>query len=126
MKKAFFLVLVVIASASFYAYYLYNKPSIDVQKATAELYFEAKDLTKNPKIVQPHIDKIIEVKGVISEIEDSDESSIVILNGGIKCELLAKKNIQKGQTVSIKGIYTGFDEMFNEISLKKCHLVIKK
>ena len=69
---------------------------------------------------------MVEISGTITDIEHSSEQTIIILNKGIKFGLPANTlNITKGEQVEIKGVFSGFDEMFNEISFAKCYLIKK-
>jgi len=111
-----------------YGVYLYNKPHKDIANAEAEMSFESKDLiaqfnSDKDATSTKLIDKVIEVSGMVTTIEESTESIIVILDNGIKCEFSAEtKGIAKGQTIKAKGVYSGFDEMFNEITLIRCFI----
>lgn len=126
MKKVIISALLLILCGAVYGVYLYNKPSLDVQSVKADLLFNAAELIAENKLQDADIGKVIEISGTISVIEKSEESTIVILNDGIKCEILNAQNIEVGQFLTIKGIYSGFDEMFNEISLKKCYVITSK
>lgn len=128
-KKILIIIGVLLISAASYAVYLYNKPHKNVLKTKAELTISSKELIRKfskseNQISTTLIDKIIEISGTITDIEESAESIIVILDQGIKCEFDKEtKGMTKGQSIKVKGIYSGFDEMFNEISLRRCYLI---
>ena len=107
-------------------YYMYNKPAAEVKNEEAFMVISANELvekfnTDPNTMTSKLLDKIIEVTGKVSIIEDNNGSQIIILGNGVKCEV-ADLNIslKKDQLVTIKGIYSGFDDMFNELSLTRC------
>ena len=70
------------------------------------------------------LDKIVQITGVITLVESNNESKIIILDNAIKCELNnLEVSLNKGAQVTVKGLYTGYDDMFNELSLVKCHII---
>ncbi len=130
MKKKVFILLIgsLFISGSFYGYYLYNKPHKDIQNSQANLYTAADELiaqfVDNKKEISDQlINKVIEITGIVTTVEKTPKNIVVVMNQGIKFEL-DKENteIANGQTIKIKGVYSGFDEMFNEITLVRCYL----
>ncbi|PHS07560.1 MAG: hypothetical protein COA88_08535 [Kordia sp.] len=129
MKKKILLIIPgIVLVAVLYATYLYNKPHKNILDSDADISYIANTLINNfntNKITSDDlVTKIIEVSGKVTLIEKSNKSIIVILNDGVKCELKnTNNNIKTGSHITIKGMYSGFDEMFNEISLTRCHLI---
>ena len=121
--------LVAIVCSIGYGFYLYNKPAKKISEENPELVISAKELINDfsnnaEKLTVEYVGKVIEVKGEISMIESGNESKIVILENGIKCEFNnLDLNLNKGQEITVKGLFTGYDDMFNELSLAKCHIV---
>ncbi len=131
MKKILILVVVALLSATGYGYYLFQKPSKDI--ATTKPYLS----TIAPQLIAKFgsgqtsssselLSKVIQVSGKVTDIEKGKESIIIVLNEGIKCEIILDKNppFVKGDYLTVKGIFSGFDDMFNEISLTKCYIVL--
>lgn len=132
MKKSKLILLIVfilgIGSVG-YGFYMYNKPSIKISEETPEVVISAKNLINDfssnaeSKNIE-FLDKIIQISGVITLVESNSLSKIVILENGIKCEFSnLDLNLEKGSEVTIKGLYTGYDDMFNELSLIKCNII---
>ncbi len=128
-NKIFLLIGALFFSIATYCMYLYNKPHQEVLKIEPELYTTAHGLIekngKTPEMLLALLDEVIEVSGEITMVEKGDENIIVILDNGIKCELEKQQygQITEGEKVKIKGIYSGVDELFNEISFKRCYLI---
>ena len=128
-KKTFLFIGILVLFAVSYGGYLYNKPHKNIAETAPELTITAQELIQDfnedqTQISTELINKVIKVEGIITTIEKTNESIIVILDEGIKCELNNKSQIlEKGQKITVKGVYSGFDEMFNEISLIRCHLI---
>jgi len=122
-KKIILGILVVGIVGAFVAYKIYNKPHLDITEASADITISANNLmqdfssdenTANTK----YLDKIIQVKGVISETKIENEIGIITLKtndnfGSILCHLskeATKKinTLKEGQTITVKGICTGY------------------
>ena len=130
MKNKFFILataLVIMIGA--YGFFQYNKPHKNISEVESELVIEANELISRfdeSKDIASNslLNKVVEISGTITDIEHSSQQTIIILNKGVKCGLPANTlNIAKGELVKIKGVFSGFDEMFNEISFSKCYLI---
>jgi len=134
-KKVIFSVGIVMLCVAAYAFYLYNKPHTSVADVAPaitigapELYaaFEQNEANANKQF----IDKVILVKGTVSDVSRTDSTLTVLLEsnniaGGISCNILAKNTradrIKKGEAVSIKGRCTGYlaDVMLADCAIDK-------
>jgi len=121
-------VLILIVAA--YGFYLFNKPSEHIVASKSELTITSKDLIKKfesqPNLIKEHLNKVIEVNGVITLIEKGTVNTSLVIDNGIKCELSndqITKEIITGKQATVKGVFNGVDEMFNEIILAKCRLI---
>ena len=130
LKKIIVTVVIIVISIAVYGLYLYNKPAENVVVSNAEMFTTSNELVtkfdNNPSLSTTLLNKVIEVKGIITLVEKGELSSIIVLDENIKCELSnyqLKKTLETGDQVTIKGIYNGIDEMFNEIILSKCQLL---
>ncbi|WP_298496640.1 hypothetical protein [uncultured Algibacter sp.] len=130
MKRAIITLSVVIIATLCYARYQYNKPKQDVLSTNSDYSFSAIELiekfNQDENVSTVFFDKIITVSGKISLIEKGTNTSILILNDGIKCEIDnsdPQQNLTEGMNIIIKGIFSGYDDMFNEIALVKCVII---
>lgn len=130
-KKIFILAAALAVMIGSYGFFQYNKPHKNIAEAQSELVIGANELiskfNENKEIASNDLlNKVVEISGTITDIEHSSEQTIIILNKGIKFGLPANTlDITKGEQVEIKGVFSGFDEMFNEISFAKCYLIKK-
>ena len=130
-KKIFILAAALAVMIGSYGFFQYNKPHKNIAETQSELVIGANELiskfNENKEIASNDLlNKVVEISGTITDIEHSSEQTIIILNKGIKFGLPANTlNITKGEQVEIKGVFSGFDEMFNEISFAKCYLIKK-
>jgi hypothetical protein len=111
-----------------FAFYLYNKPHHDTSAIKAEFSFDARDLYteyqgNETAADKKLVDKVIEVKGTVSDMRQNDSTAEIQLNTGdpqatISCSFLlaGHKKISlplKGLSIKIKGKCTGFLEDVN-------------
>lgn len=102
------------------SYYLFQKPRADVASVKAahsvtgeEIY---RDFVSNEAVAnQKYTGKVIEVKGVVSDVQLSDGTATVLLTagndmGGINCSFQNNDvpSSVKGQEIKVKGRCTGF------------------
>lgn len=133
-------------------YYMFNMPHRDVQKASTDYAVNASEIVSeylsNPGAAnEKYLDsegesKILEIKGIISKIEEDFENNKVILlksetdKAGVSCTLLPDQvdqisNLNLGDEISIKGVIragAAFDEdlnMFENVIVEKSSLVSK-
>ncbi|TMM28998.1 hypothetical protein FDT66_11465 [Polaribacter aestuariivivens] len=122
-KKIILSILILAVLGSIIAYKIYNKPHINVADENADITisastiladFSSDETTANKK----YLEKIIQVKGQVSDVSLSNGKGIVTLQtdddfGSVICHLTDKEStkiseISKGQELIIKGICTGF------------------
>ncbi|HTB51519.1 MAG TPA: hypothetical protein VK718_02000 [Ferruginibacter sp.] len=133
-KAIFFIVAIVVACvAARFGFYLYNKPRESALSQNASNSIIADSLyqqyQQNEHAADSmYIGKIIEVKGVLAEIDHNGATDILLLSpqktgGGISCQMFSH---DKGTTISypaigsnitIKGKCTGF---LMDVSLVDC------
>ena len=119
MRKLTVIIFFVIVLGAFVGYQYYNKPHRSVEDAeyvetdAVSLFnsFESDELNGNQK----YLDKVVMVKGVVSEIlSNQDGKTVILLNTGdpifgISCTMSeAAGNVKAGMNVTIKGICTGY------------------
>jgi hypothetical protein len=109
--------------------YLYNKPG---RSAASEkgIMVSAEELArafeKDEKAANKiYLDKTLDVKGVISEINSNQQGkTVIVLQGtdmaGVQCTLLQTKDgLKKNDSIHLKGICTGF---LTDVVIDRCVL----
>ena len=116
------------------AWRLYNKPHMgvanietDMRMSAADLYndFQRDETLANKK----YLNKVIEVSGNVSEIQNVNGSQIILLSstgdmGGVSCQLTNDENnkkltIKKSTTITVKGKCSGY---LMDVNLVDCVL----
>ena len=133
-KKLLIAILSIVIIVVFVGYKMYNKPHVNVADTKSDISLTANkiindfssDETAANKV---YLDKIIEISGTVSELNTEKEKGIITLKtnndfGNILCHLSkdATKKISSlkiGQTVSIKGVCTGY---LMDVILVKCEI----
>lgn len=127
-KKYFLAIIVVVAASCLaYAYYIWNEPARDVsnEKAltiTATALFDS--FTSNEQSANAqYLNKAIEVTGIVTNVKKNQAGeTVVYLQSddpvfGVNCTFKEYPGtIQKGNTITFKGICTGYlsDVILNE------------
>ena len=135
IKKIIILVLIFGIIGAVVAYKMYNKEHVNVAKTKSDISLSAdeilNDFSSDESIANTkYLEKIIEVKGDISEIKTEKEKGIITLKtnddfGSVLCHL-SKESTQKinslkvGQEIYLKGICTGF---LMDVILVKCEII---
>ncbi|MGK0326494.1 MAG: hypothetical protein ACJA2M_000523 [Polaribacter sp.] len=133
IKKIIIGILVLGIIGVFIAYKMYNKPHVNVEEASADISITAdkilNDFSSDENSANlKYLDKIIEVKGVVSEI--NIEKGIITIEtnddfGSVLCHLSEEASrkisgLQEGQIIVVKGICTGF---LMDVILVKCEFI---
>lgn len=133
IKKIIIGILVLGIIGAFIAYKMYNKPHVNVEEASADISITAdkilNDFSSDENLANlKYLDKIIEVKGVVSEI--NIEKGIITIEtnddfGSVLCHLSEEASrkisgLQEGQIIVVKGICTGF---LMDVILVKCEFI---
>jgi tRNA_anti-like len=122
--------------AGLWAYKEYNRKPADIKSEKADLSITAVELlqryNKNSAAADSaFVDKIVEVSGSIKQIEQTSDSSATIylgvasLENNVSCLLQASetakaKNFKQGDSVSLRGVCTGF---LMDVELNRCVVV---
>lgn len=140
MKRIAFLgAIILLLIIGVTAYYQYNQPRKDVSVQHTDIAIEATQLYQQyseheREANTKYLDKVIEVKGSISEVQNNSGRIVLLMNagdgmGGINCSmregdntLVTQQNL-RGKTVTIKGKCTGF---LMDVNLVDCVLVETK
>lgn len=119
--------------------YVYNKPHRNYETAVADYSVSCEELftSYNSSVSEAETKyngKVLEINGVLSEIEAVDSLTIVVFSlqegmfgdEGIRCTLLsnykkAAENLVVGKRVTIKGYCTGYND--TDVILEKCSII---
>jgi DNA/RNA endonuclease YhcR with UshA esterase domain len=133
IKKIIIGILVLGIIGAFIAYKMYNKPHVNVEEASADISITAdkilNDFSSDENSANlKYLDKIIQVNGVVSEI--NIEKGIITIEtnddfGNVICHLSEEASrkisgLQEGQIIVVKGICTGF---LMDVILVKCEFI---
>lgn len=134
-KKIIIVILVLAIIGAFVAYKMYNKPHINVASSKADISLSAdkilNDFSSDENAANStYLEKIIEVKGIISEVKIEKDKGIISLKtkddfGSVLCHLSEKATkemiyLKEGQTIRLKGICTGY---LMDVILVKCEII---
>lgn len=123
LKKVIIGLLVLAIVGAFVAYRMYNKPHIDVADASADITISANTIlnefsSDENAANKKYLEKIVAVKGEISEVKIEKENGIITLKtnddfGSVICHLSDESTkkvvkLKEGETITIKGICTGY------------------
>ncbi|MGN6493287.1 MAG: OB-fold protein [Agriterribacter sp.] len=136
MAKKLMIFLAVIAIALLTALYWYNKPRQGVAHKRADIRIGAGELVAAYNSDEQAADKkflnaVVEVKGIIEEVQVSSHDAIVILSmqptgGGVSCRFspaskLDAAKFKNGMEVMIKGRCAGFNM---DVNLVDCEIIL--
>jgi hypothetical protein len=123
IKKIIIGILILGILGAYVAFKIYNKPHVNVVKTSADIIISANKIiedfsTDETSANTIYLDKIIEVKGVISEVKIEKEKGIITLKtnddfGSVLCYLSEEstkeiRTLNEGETITVKGICTGY------------------
>jgi len=131
-KKILLITILIISGGLCYAWYIWNEPARDVTKEkaihiTAAAIFDS--FTNNEQSANAHyLNKAIEVTGTVTNVKKNQAGeTVVYLQStdpmfGVNCTFKQDPGaIQKGGTITFKGVCTGYlsDVILNEGILVK-------
>lgn len=123
-KKILLVVLIIVLVGGYFGYQYVMAPPKDISSSTADFKNNALNFAlefeKNETIAtSKYTEKVIQVKGTITGVENNN----ITLDNKVNCGFENNINLKKGDQVIVKGLFIGFDEMFEEVKLDKCSLV---
>lgn len=118
-------------------YYMYNKPRTSASDSRTEKQITAQKLyeefTNNePKADSTYVNKVVEVKGTVVDIQKTGTSVSVLLEGqpagtgGVNCSIVPGEEAalpKIGESVKIKGLCTG---MLMDVSIVDATIINNK
>lgn len=127
MKKFLIALVIAVLVVAAYGIYQWNKPHRDVQGEETKLILSSDSLQmlygQNPDSANKmFLDQAVVVKGEVQSIEG--DSTTTVLLPGAACSMEGDNlSIQKGDKVKIKGICTGYDDLFQEVRIDRGVLI---
>ncbi len=132
MKKLILIAIVVILSATAYAFYLFNKKTSGLENVKSDFKLTSNELfdtfeNDEATAMSLYENKVIEVTGTVFAIQKTDSLSSVTLVaenamiGGVNCSFNhAQIDVIEGQEVTIKGRCQGY---LTDVILNNCSQV---
>lgn len=135
MKKLTIIIAsLVITGGVFVGYYIYNKPHVNVKKEKIDLQVTVDEvandfLSNREQAIGKYSDKIILLTGKFhTQSLSHNNLKTIIVKGSeslANCEMdslysINIPSLQTGNDIMIKGLFVGYDDLLNELQLKKC------
>lgn len=131
IKILFISLLFVALLGSAYAwFFVWNKPQQNIQQASA-ISINATDLfnaysLNEVEANQTYIDKVLAVTGEVSNVGTNSEGKTVVmlksddLMFGVNCTLEEDAQVKNGETITLKGLCTGY---LTDVVLIRCYKI---
>lgn len=122
MKKITIIIVILLVLCFFGYKYVYHSHK-DIENANSDFSISVTQLiseyaTNETEANTKYLDKVISVKGKVTQVDQAtktiviDEKATLIFN--------EFKNVQVGESVTVKGRFLGYDELLEEIKLDQC------
>lgn len=122
MKKITIIIVILLVLGFFGYKYVYHSHK-DIENANSDFSISVTQLiseyaTNETEANTKYLDKVISVKGKVTQVDQAtktiviDEKATLIFN--------EFKNVQVGESVTVKGRFLGYDELLEEIKLDQC------
>lgn len=126
MKKIAILVALLLIALFGFGFYQYSRAPENLKNEKAEITLSAtqlkEQLASDTSARTKYSNKVILVEGTVSSVEQGEHTTIT-LDTSVRGELDKNTAVpEPGQTVRLKGMLGGYDEMFEEVVLIKCEL----
>jgi len=123
MKKVIIgLVVIMLVGFLGYNYVMAAPKNIKTSKADYNLTTKSlfDEITKNLGASEiKYTDKVVGIEGVITEVEENG----VTIDNQVFCQLTDTENLKKGDKINVKGLFIGYDELFELIKLDQGSIV---
>ncbi|CAN5828608.1 hypothetical protein BH24BAC1_BH24BAC1_15240 [soil metagenome] len=126
MKKVASIGVLLLAAALSFGVYQYFRAPANLKNREAEVFLSATELKEqlagDTTARHRFSQKVILVEGTVFAVEQADHTTIII-ESSVRGELEKNSPVpEPGQTVRLKGMLGGYDEIFEEVVLVKCQL----
>lgn len=126
MKKIVSIVALLLLAVISFGLYQYYRAPVNLKNQEAELTLSATELKEqlatDTTARGRFSNKVILVEGTVSSVEQG-EHAVITVDSFVRGELEKGTSLpEPGQTVRLKGMLGGYDEIFEEVVLVKCQL----
>ena len=123
MKKKLLIVLVIVLIFGFVGYKYVYKDHRDVSSEEASFKITLADLKadfeKNDSIANTkYLDKAIAIYGEVTSLDL--ETNEIIVDSNLSATINGKVNVKKGDKVTVKGRFIGYDDLLEEYKMDNC------
>lgn len=127
MKKFLIALVIAVLVVAAYGIYQWNKPHRDVQNEDTDLVLSSDSLQmlygqNQDSANKMFLDQAVVVMGEVQSVE-GDSTTTVLLPGAACSMEVDKLSVNKGDKVKIKGICTGYDDLFQEVRIDRGVLI---
>lgn len=123
MKKKLLIVLVIVLIFGFVGYKYVYKDHRDVSSEEASFKITLADLKadfeKNDSVANTkYLDKAIAIYGEVTSLDL--ETNEIIVDSNLSATIKGKVNVKKGDKVTVKGRFIGYDDLLEEYKMDNC------
>jgi hypothetical protein len=133
IKKILIGIIILTIGGAVVAYMMYNKPHKDIAAAKIDhslnLAVLMDEFSNSPEEASSkYTSKVVAIDGLLKSIEKGTPTYILIEDdkGRIaNCEMLGslEANLNIGESVKVKGLFIGYEDLLEELQLKKCSIL---
>ncbi len=118
MKKKIIIGLVLLLVIGYLGFNYVMAPPKDIRASKADISlktdaFLAEFNSNMSDAEKKYTDKIIAIEGKISEVEDNG----ITIDNKVFCQLENTSQLKKGTVIKVKGLFIGYDELFELVKL---------
>ena len=123
MKKKLLIVLVIVIIFGFAGYKYVYKDHRDVSSEEAAFKITLADLKadfeKNDSVANTkYLDKAIAIYGEVTSLDLATNE--IIIDSNLSATIKGKVNVKKGDKVTVKGRFIGYDDLLKEYKIDNC------
>ena len=123
MKKKLLIVLVIVIIFGFAGYKYVYKDHRDVSSEEAAFKITLADLKadfeKNDSVANTkYLDKAIAIYGEVTSLDLATNE--IIVDSNLSATIKGKVNVKKGDKVTVKGRFIGYDDLLKEYKIDNC------
>ena len=123
MKKKLLIVLIIVVIFGFSIYKYVYKDHRDVSSEEASFKITLADLKadfeKNDSVANTkYLDKAIAIYGEVTSLDL--ETNEIIVDSNLSATIKGKVNVKKGNKVTVKGRFIGYDDLLEEYKMDNC------
>ena len=130
------IIIIVLIFVGITTFFIFNKPHRNISKEEIDYSVSSDDIfsefLKNANTAnQKYLDKIVMINGNLIQINHINNQYFLLIGGKeavVHCEMTQESipliiGLKESENVNIKGLFIGFDDLLQEIQLKKCVVI---